>query len=161
MNLLTCNSCEFETNDAALLAVHYCYGCTFCNTKFCTVEALHKHVCGKVYFCSTCGIAFNSYQNQLDHECQGANTLLARGTEVEVNDPINPSHYKSSGAHCTCGRTIECIDIARWWQYNLGNVLKYLWRADHKGDRQEQLKKAHWYLRDEIRRGEPDFDANA
>jgi hypothetical protein len=44
--------------------------------------------------------------------------------------------------------------------FNIGNVVKYLWRADHKGDRQEQLKKAHWYLRDEIRKQEPEFDAN-
>lgn len=79
----------------------------------------------------------------------------------EDSDTINPAHYKSSKASCSnCHYPIECIDIVRWHEMNLGNVIKYLWRADYKGDRLEQLKKAHWYLRDEIRKYEHHFDAN-
>lgn len=80
---------------------------------------------------------------------------------MENKDPINPSHYRSSQAKCACKKTIECIDVVRWMSMNIGNVIKYLWRSDHKDNRQEQLKKAHCYLRDEIRKEEPDFDANS
>ena len=76
------------------------------------------------------------------------------------SDPINPQHYKNSEAKCPCGRTIQCIDVVRWFNMNLGNVIKYLWRAKHKENYVEQLKKSHWYLRDEIIKYEPDFNAN-
>ena len=35
-------------------------------------------------------------------------------------------------------------------QMHKGNVVKYITRADHKGDRLENLKKAQWYLNREI-----------
>lgn len=63
------------------------------------------------------------------------------------HDPVNsPSHYTDhpSGA--------ECIDIAEWFTFNLGNAIKYIWRSGKKGDRIEDLKKARWYLDREIAR---------
>jgi hypothetical protein len=36
--------------------------------------------------------------------------------------------------------------------FNLGNAVKYVWRAGKKGDRLEDLKKAAWYLNREIQR---------
>ncbi|MFZ9654656.1 MAG: DUF3310 domain-containing protein [Limnohabitans sp.] len=30
--------------------------------------------------------------------------------------------------------------------YHVGCILKYLWRAPHKGSFAQDLKKAHWYL---------------
>lgn len=80
-----------------------------------------------------------------------------------ITSAINPSHYKALDAYCSnkgCQQLIQCIDVTRNMNFNIGNVVKYLWRADHKGNRQEQLKKAHWYLRDEIRKQEQDFNAN-
>lgn len=74
--------------------------------------------------------------------------LLAGGpTEAELNatDNVNhPAHYKAGG--------IETIDFieAKNLNYHLGNVVKYITRADHKGDRLENLKKAQWYLNREI-----------
>jgi len=56
-------------------------------------------------------------------------------------DKVNhPSHYKVGG--------IETIDFieAKSLGYNLGNVVKYITRADHKGNKLEDLKKAQWYL---------------
>lgn len=56
-------------------------------------------------------------------------------------DVINhPSHY-------TRGK-IEVIDFIEDQQlpYHLGNVIKYIARAGHKGDKLEDLKKARWYL---------------
>lgn len=64
------------------------------------------------------------------------------------NSVDHPEHYAShpSGA--------ECIEIAEWFSFNLGNVIKYVWRAGKKGDRIEDLKKARWYLEREIEREE-------
>jgi hypothetical protein len=56
-------------------------------------------------------------------------------------DPVNhPPHYKTGG--------IETIDFieAKELGYHLGNVIKYVSRAKHKGNELEDLKKAQWYL---------------
>lgn len=67
-----------------------------------------------------------------------------------MDEVINhPKHYNSSGVHCPCGRQIECIDITRSMGFNVGNVVKYVWRYKHKNGL-EDLKKALWYLNDEI-----------
>lgn len=74
-----------------------------------------------------------------------------------MGDPVeHPAHYTSSPASCSnCGTTVECIDVTRHMGFNLGNAVKYLWRADLKGNAIEDLEKAAWYIRDEInkRRG--------
>ena len=38
--------------------------------------------------------------------------------------------------------------------FNLGNAIKYVWRADLKNDAIEDLKKAEFYIRREIQRRE-------
>ena len=49
--------------------------------------------------------------------------------------------------HYTAGR-YEVIAVIEDWRlcYHLGNSIKYIARADHKGKRLEDLKKAKWYL---------------
>jgi hypothetical protein len=57
-----------------------------------------------------------------------------------MTDNVNrPSHYT--------GRNIgyECIDLARHQTFCVGNVIKYLWRHEFKGNPVEDLKKARWY----------------
>lgn len=72
-----------------------------------------------------------------------------------MNDNVNhPDHYNLMPATCTCGRRIECIDVVRHMNFNLGNVVKYIWRSGYKQNEIEDLKKALWYLTDEIRRRE-------
>ena len=70
------------------------------------------------------------------------------------DDPVNhPSHYTSGPATCDyCDSHIECIEITRHMNFNLGNVIKYIWRADQKGKPVEDLEKAAFYLNDEIQR---------
>lgn len=63
-----------------------------------------------------------------------------------VNHPL---HYNSSQASCPCGQPIECLSVVRHMSFNLGNVIKYVWRHEHKGGI-EDLKKALFYLQDEI-----------
>lgn len=61
------------------------------------------------------------------------------------SDPVNhPAHYKVGG--------IETIDFieAKSLNYNLGNVVKYVTRSEHKGNKEQDLLKAAWYLQREI-----------
>ena len=68
---------------------------------------------------------------------------------MKENDTVNhPAHYTSHPSG------IECIEITRWMNFNLGNAIKYIWRAGNKGNALEDLKKARWYLDDEIKRRE-------
>ena len=71
------------------------------------------------------------------------------------NDQVNhPKHYTSDPSG------IECIDVTRHRNFNIGNAIKYLWRAGLKEDKDrklidkqvEDLNKAIWYLVDEIHR---------
>jgi hypothetical protein len=65
-----------------------------------------------------------------------------RMVNTHAKDNVNhPEHYKTGG--------IETIDFieAKSLGYHLGNVVKYVTRADHKGNRLEDLKKAQWYLK--------------
>ena len=70
---------------------------------------------------------------------------------MSMNDPVNnPKHYNSHPAKCECGTRIECIQVAEWMGFNLGNAMKYIWRADEKGNAIEDLQKAAWYIEREI-----------
>lgn len=70
------------------------------------------------------------------------------------NDPVNfPKHYTSDPSG------VECIQITRHRTFNIGNAIKYLWRAGLKEeglsglDKQIQdLEKAIFYINDEIDR---------
>lgn len=59
-------------------------------------------------------------------------------------DAVNhPRHYNGHPSG------IECIEVARHTGFNLGNAIKYVWRADLKNGI-EDLEKAVWYIQDEI-----------
>ena len=77
--------------------------------------------------------------------------ILAEGasTTTPPNDPINnPRHYTAHPSG------IECIQITEHMGFCLGNAIKYIFRADHKGNAIEDLKKARWYIEREIQRRE-------
>lgn len=62
-------------------------------------------------------------------------------------DTINPAHYKSHPSG------IECIVVTEHMSFNLGNAVKYIWRAGLKNTNpSEDLKKAIWYLERELKR---------
>jgi hypothetical protein len=64
-----------------------------------------------------------------------------------MNSKVNhPQHYNQ------LPNDIECIEVIEWFNLNLGNVIKYVWRAEHKGQLLEDLHKAKWYLEREIAR---------
>lgn len=67
-----------------------------------------------------------------------------------MSDNINhPSHYVEA-------RKYEPIDVIEDWGlgFCLGNVVKYISRADRKGTPLDDLKKAAWYLNREIQQRE-------
>jgi len=61
----------------------------------------------------------------------------------------NPKHYTSHPSG------IDCIQITEHMGFNLGNAIKYIWRADLKDDALEDLRKAEWYIRREIEKRSP------
>ena len=76
---------------------------------------------------------------------------------ISAEDKVNhPSHY--TWLKQLCG--IEVIDITRHMDFDLGNVVKYVLRAGHKSEKGysdkekqiEDLKKAQFYINDEIKR---------
>lgn len=62
------------------------------------------------------------------------------------DDPVNhPSHYTQ--------HSMECIDVLRvvltpeeFRGFCLGNALKYRWRRGDKGNAEQDMAKAQWYL---------------
>lgn len=65
----------------------------------------------------------------------------------ESDDINSPSHYTTHPSG------VECIEIAEYLSFNLGNALKYIWRAGLKTpDAIKDLRKAAWYVEREIKR---------
>lgn len=83
-----------------------------------------------------------------------SNPLIAgysgtRNEQGQKHDPVNhPKHYTSDPSG------VECIEITRHRNFNIGNAFKYLWRAGLKDGNSDidDLKKAIWYIQDEIKR---------
>ena len=75
---------------------------------------------------------------------------MARGShrsdgDRSVSEVINhPPHYLAHPSG------VECITITEHMGFNLGNAVKYIWRADLKGAAIQDLKKAAWYIAREI-----------
>lgn len=63
-----------------------------------------------------------------------------------MSDPVNhPSHYTQGNIEC-----IDAIEAALGREgfkaFLRGQVIKYIWRARHKGCEQQDYEKAAWYL---------------
>jgi hypothetical protein len=68
-------------------------------------------------------------------------------TYASAKDPVNsPEHYNQFGLEC-----IDAIELTvgeeGFLGYCQGNAMKYLWRANYKGNKREDLQKAAWYAR--------------
>jgi hypothetical protein len=64
--------------------------------------------------------------------------------ESNFNMVDHPKHYQ--------GKNFEVIDIINDYSLNfeLGNAIKYILRADKKGNKKQDLEKAIWYLNHEL-----------
>lgn len=106
--------------------------------------------------CTTCLLEWATTQEDLDsqkfgrehgigdftcHSCRG------KVTGMKDYDRVNhPRHYTSHPSG------VECIAITEHMNFNRGNAVKYIWRADEKGAPIEDLKKARWCIDREISR---------
>jgi|HubBroStandDraft_1064217.scaffolds.fasta_scaffold00168_49 hypothetical protein len=82
------------------------------------------------------------------HSQPGAGTRRRGDAESgHVEQVDHPAHYGGDVPY-------EPIKVIEAWALNfsLGNVVKYVARADAKGDAIENLEKARWYLDREIAR---------
>mgnify|MGYP003131355826 CR=1 FL=1 len=71
----------------------------------------------------------------------------SKNSGAKMKEKINhPSHYNSGN--------IEAIEVIEDWNlgFCLGNTIKYISRHAYKGSPLEDLKKAEWYLRREIKK---------
>ena len=99
--------------------------------------------------------AISEIETAMCNAMQLLKCLIDRKNKEQKTDNVNhPAHYNSHPSG------IECIEIARHHNFNIGNTIKYIWRAGLKSeegmedtDKQiEDLNKAIWYLQDEIKR---------
>ena len=81
----------------------------------------------------------------------------------EHNAVNHPKHYTSHPSG------VECIEITRHYTFDIGNAIKYLWRAGLKKEQGlsdiekeiEDCKKAIWYINDHIKYlKNPEFTVN-
>lgn len=68
----------------------------------------------------------------------------SRINKPKVDMVNHPPHYTSHPSG------VECIQITEHMGFNLGNALKYIWRADLKGSAVEDLEKAVFYINREL-----------
>lgn len=114
---------------------------------------------GRIYYSEEDGCITDN-QKFVRHKCgESCSAYFVKLVDREFvqNDRVeHPSHY--TWLKDLCG--IEVIDITRHLNFNLGNVIKYVLRSGRKaeqgisvGDKAvEDLKKARFYLDDEIKR---------
>jgi Protein of unknwon function (DUF3310) len=71
------------------------------------------------------------------------------GARIEATNRVDhPQHYNQHPSG------VECITVVEHMGFNLGNAVKYVWRADLKANAIEDLKKARWYIDREIQKRE-------
>ena len=139
---------RFEYNGVVLEVIHvpFCSRCYFHGNSICKLVDMPK-------YCSTDSRNDNkSISYKLVEQCKPKD--MEQKTEIKVDNVNHPAHYNSHPSG------IECIEIARHHNFNIGNSMKYLWRAGLKSekgmedaDKQvEDLRKAIFYINDEIER---------
>lgn len=94
--------------------------------------------------CNLCGRAYLGSGDAPCPDCWGNVIIAQNRQDMMINHPPHYTKHKSG---------VECIQITEHMGFCLGNVMKYVWRADDKGGL-EDLKKARWYLDREISKRE-------
>ena len=71
--------------------------------------------------------------------------VVEKGPNMKNDNVNSPNHYRQGGIEC-----IEAIKASMsqhgFRDYLKGNVMKYMWRYEHKGKAVEDIGKAIWYL---------------
>lgn len=93
--------------------------------------------CPEKCFCADC---------QMERYWKAIAKADAAKLSLAAEEVHHPSHYTAHPSG------IECITITEHMGFNLGNAMKYIWRADLKGDATKDLNKAVWYIQRELER---------
>lgn len=97
------------------------------------------HGARRTPWCSQC----DAMADAKKHTEQKLAAMSAKLDDAAVN---HPSHYTKHPSG------VECITVTEHMNFNVGNAIKYLWRAGSKNNLIEDLKKARWYVDREILR---------
>ena len=69
---------------------------------------------------------------------------MAEGGSTVSDDAVNPAHYKQGAVEC-----IDAIEAALcrdgFIAFLRGQVIKYTWRCEHKGQMVTDCAKTKWY----------------
>lgn len=79
---------------------------------------------------------------------------MSNNLNITVDQVNHPLHYTTDPSG------VECIQITRHRNFNIGNAFKYLWRAGLKDEQKtiQDLEKAIFYIKDEINRLEGKYN---
>jgi uncharacterized Zn ribbon protein len=145
--------------------------CPLCMREFCTPidEGFCCTKCGSVWRARTTKIIGDDVHG-VDTKDGGLVTLTPAGMVKKVEDQTVPQAIRGGNKmagqdmvnhppHYNFGK-YEVLDVIEDWQleYQEGNVVKYIARAKHKGNRLQDLKKAQFYLNRAIAKVEQDKD---
>lgn len=81
---------------------------------------------------------------------------MTKKFDIKVDQVNHPAHYTSHPSG------IEALQVTRHMNFNLGNAMKYIWRAGIKNEEKhiEDLEKAIFYIQDEIKRLRGEYDGH-
>lgn len=72
---------------------------------------------------------------------------MSDAVAMEITEDLvnRPTHYTHSNIECISA--IEAsMSVAQFKGFLKGQVMKYLWRYEHKGNPLQDIEKAQWYL---------------
>jgi hypothetical protein len=134
-----------------------CYSCA--GTTLILSDDIEKHMAKRTCIASGCSTEFvpteeGDYRNycpQCAAQWRDAKKHLDESnpfkkTEKSTDAVNHPSHYNSHPSG------VECITVTEHFNFNIGNAIKYLWRAGLKDSMIQDLKKAKFYVEREIER---------
>lgn len=127
-----------------LLPVNEKDGLTLCGARA-TAAGLSVTLDARRASCGKCMGAYNASrlaEREQNAYLAGGSAAQPVGALDETSIVDHPSHYTQF--------PVEVIEITERLNFCLGNVVKYVCRADFKGRPLEDLKKAAWYLQREI-----------
>ena len=106
---------------------------------------MHERVCdieGELNFID---LYTNTKIKNLVSRIEKVEEVIEKESNMKIDNVSSPAHYRQGGIEC-----IEAIKISMseegFRDYLKGNVMKYIWRYEHKGKAIEDIEKAIWYL---------------
>ena len=82
----------------------------------------------------------------MEKECVCGANVLCMCPPPKIEQVNHPQHYGGED------NPYEAIKVIDAWElgFSLGNAVKYILRADKKGNKKQDLQKAMWYLEREL-----------